>query len=124
MFLRGVLQFSAFMICFRMFRHTEAVQVYWDPTKVSFADLMREFLLCHDPTQVPRIPLLSLRSGSGIREVILGVACVTYTLDNLELYLVAVNNSTTIVSDIMSWNFDLALGKSPRQRSRHSVSLG
>eukprot|EP00929_Paragymnodinium_shiwhaense_P047616 TRINITY_DN24142_c0_g1_i1.p1 TRINITY_DN24142_c0_g1~~TRINITY_DN24142_c0_g1_i1.p1 ORF type:complete len:615 (+),score=112.35 TRINITY_DN24142_c0_g1_i1:105-1949(+) len=34
--------------------YAEAVQVVWDPTKVSFADLLRLFWWCHDPTQGPR----------------------------------------------------------------------
>jgi peptide-methionine (S)-S-oxide reductase len=38
-------------VCSGRTGHTEAVQVFWDPAKLSFADLMREFLQSHDPTQ-------------------------------------------------------------------------
>jgi peptide-methionine (S)-S-oxide reductase len=31
--------------------HAESVIVFWDSTKLSFADLMRQFLQSHDPTQ-------------------------------------------------------------------------
>ena len=31
--------------------HTEAVQVAWDPTVISFADLLAMHWTCHDPTQ-------------------------------------------------------------------------
>ena len=31
--------------------HNEVVQVTWDPSKLSFADLLRQFWQSHDPTQ-------------------------------------------------------------------------
>merc|ERR1719478_1620315 len=37
--------------CSGMTGHTEAVQVAWDPSVVSFADLLAMHWTCHDPTQ-------------------------------------------------------------------------
>jgi peptide-methionine (S)-S-oxide reductase len=38
-------------VCSGRSGHAEAVQVFWDPERLAFADLMREFLESHDPTQ-------------------------------------------------------------------------
>jgi len=38
-------------VCSGISGHTEAVVVFWDSTKISFSDLMRQFLQSHDPTQ-------------------------------------------------------------------------
>ena len=38
-------------VCTGRTGHTEAVQVFWDPAKLSFADVMRNYLESHDPTQ-------------------------------------------------------------------------
>jgi len=37
--------------CSGLTGHTEAVQVVFDPTKISFVDILRWFWECHDPTQ-------------------------------------------------------------------------
>ena len=39
-------------VCSGQTGHAESVQVVWDSSKISFADLMRQFLQSHDPTQV------------------------------------------------------------------------
>ena len=38
-------------VCSGQTGHTEAVQVAWDPTVISFADLLSMHWTCHDPTQ-------------------------------------------------------------------------
>jgi len=38
-------------VCSARSGHAEAVQVYWDPELLSFADILREFCESHDPTQ-------------------------------------------------------------------------
>ena len=38
-------------VCSGRTGHTEAVQVYWDKSRLSFADVMRQYLQSHDPTQ-------------------------------------------------------------------------
>ena len=41
-------------VCTGTTGHTEVVQVEFDPTRVSYAALLRVFWSCHDPTQVDR----------------------------------------------------------------------
>lgn len=38
-------------VCTGLTGHTEAVQVVYDPDRIAFADLLRWFWQCHDPTQ-------------------------------------------------------------------------
>jgi peptide-methionine (S)-S-oxide reductase len=40
------------LVCTGKTGHTEAVRVVYDPSTISFADLVRWFWQCHDPTQV------------------------------------------------------------------------
>jgi len=39
------------MVCTGTTGHAESVLVVWDPSKIGFADLIRQFLQSHDPTQ-------------------------------------------------------------------------
>jgi len=39
-------------VCSGSTGHTEAVMTVWDPSQLSFVDVMRQFLQCHDPSQV------------------------------------------------------------------------
>eukprot|EP00510_Aplanochytrium_minuta_P002295 CAMPEP_0184014466 /NCGR_PEP_ID=MMETSP0954-20121128/5677_1 /TAXON_ID=627963 /ORGANISM="Aplanochytrium sp, Strain PBS07" /LENGTH=191 /DNA_ID=CAMNT_0026294955 /DNA_START=237 /DNA_END=812 /DNA_ORIENTATION=+ len=39
-------------VCSGKTGHTEAVLVVWEKDKLSFTDIMRMYLQCHDPTQV------------------------------------------------------------------------
>ena len=41
-------------VCSGRTGHTEAVLVVWDKSKLTFSDIVREYLQCHDPTQVNR----------------------------------------------------------------------
>jgi peptide-methionine (S)-S-oxide reductase len=38
-------------VCTGQTGHAESVQVFWDPAKLAFADLVRQHLQSHDPTQ-------------------------------------------------------------------------
>jgi methionine-S-sulfoxide reductase len=42
------------MVCYNNTHHTEAVKVEYNPTKLSFDTLLKQFFRMHDPTQLNR----------------------------------------------------------------------
>jgi peptide-methionine (S)-S-oxide reductase len=41
-------------VCSQLTGHAEAVQITFDPATISYAELLQQFWLCHDPTQLNR----------------------------------------------------------------------
>jgi peptide-methionine (S)-S-oxide reductase len=41
-------------VCSQLTGHAEAVQITFDPATISYTELLQQFWLCHDPTQLNR----------------------------------------------------------------------